>query len=157
MKNTKARFLPVIIALSALFASWYFSTLAPPAKAQNTLAQVPYSCTITLSTNTTTQCQPVPGVGLRNYVQSYQLFFSVAGTTTTVGLNDGTGTNCASSTVALTPVYVNTTATPVGANGIVVTFGGAGLQVPFNTAVCAVQAGTTAGTAVVTVNGYIGQ
>lgn len=129
----------------------------PRVEAQNVTTNVPYSCTVTLSSLTTTQCQPVPGTGLRLYVQSYQLFFSVAGTTTTVGLNDGTGTNCASATAALTPTYPNTTVTPVGNAGVFVNFGGAGLVVPFNSAVCVVQAGTTTGTVVATVNGYIGQ
>lgn len=145
----------IAVVLTAL-VSTYFG-LTRRVKAQNVLTNVPYSCTITVSTNTTTQCQPVPGVGLRLYVQSYQIMITAAGTATTIGLNDGTGTNCAGSTAALTPTYANTAATPINTIGLFVNFSGSGLVVPFNSAVCAVQAGTTAGTNVITINGYIGQ
>src|SRR6266436_408807 len=113
----------------------------------------PFSCTITLSTNTTTQCQPVAPAGFRNYVQGYQFLTTAAGTTTTVGLSDGTGTNCGTGTVALTPVYPDTTTSPANSTGVTVTLGGSGLVPPAGAAICGVQAGTTPGTVVVTVNG----
>jgi hypothetical protein len=116
----------------------------------------PYSCMITLSTNTTTQCQPAPGTGFRNYVQSYQIVTTALGSATTIGLNYGTGTNCGTGTTALTAVYPNTTATPANSNGVLVNFSGSGLVVPFANAVCGVQAGTTAGTSFITINGYVG-
>jgi hypothetical protein len=117
----------------------------------------PYSCTITISSNTTTQCQPIPTVGgLRNYIQSYELYTTVAGTTDTIGLTSGTGTNCASNTAAMTPTYADTTITPANSAGVAVQLGGSGLVPNVGYAICAVMAGTTAGTVQVMVQGYVG-
>ena len=111
----------------------------------------PWSCFITLSTNTTTQCQAAAAAGTRNYVMSALLYTTTAGTSTTVALEFGTGTNCGTGTTALTPAFPNT------ALGLTLdaTFPVAGLT-PATTAteICAIQAGTTAGTTVVLLTGF---
>ena len=147
------QFTPFFVC-AAILAVW---VILLPTQAQTPSATTPFSCTVTLSTNTTTQCQIAAPGKLRNYVQGYQIVTTTAGTTTTVGINYGTGTNCGTGTTALSPVYPNTTITPANSAGTLANLGGAGLVPPVANAVCAVQAGTTPGTSVVTIWGYIGQ
>lgn len=108
------------------------------------------SAFITLSTNTTTQVIAAPASGYHFYVTGVQLNTTTAGTGTTVQIEYGTGTNCASSPTALTPAYSNT------ATGVVsYTFHPNSPLIPgLATAICAVQAGTTAGTTQVLIVGY---
>jgi len=116
-------------------------------------AGAPYSCTVTISAINAVSCQPAPATGLRNYVQSYQIFTSTAGTATTITVTDSA--NACTTNANLTPSYANTAVTAVGSNGIFVNFDGSGLVPPTATAICVAQAGTTAGTSTVTVNGFI--
>lgn len=123
-------------------------------------AQAPnqVNCTVTLSTNTTTQltnCGPPAststGQALRLYITDIQLNTTTAGTATTIQLKDGTGSNCATGLANLSAItYANTA---VGLQ----TFAGfrTPLIAPLSSAVCATQAGTTPGTTVVEVHGFI--
>lgn len=110
-----------------------------------------FNCTVTLSTNTTTQCQAAPGSGLKAYVTDFQLNTTTAGTATTVTLKYGTGANCGTGTTALTAInYPNVAA------GITSIIGPRTPLIPAAAnAICATQAGTTPGTTVVEVRGFI--
>ena len=122
-------------------------------------AQFPnyFVCNVTMSTNTTTICNAAPtnninGVAVRAYVTDFQINTTTAGTATTISLVYGTGTNCGTGTTALSAInYPNTT---VGAVSII------NFRTPLFTslgqAICVQQAGTTAGTSVVEVHGYLG-
>lgn len=110
----------------------------------------PFTCTVTLSTNTTTQCKAAPAAGLKAYVTDFQLNTTTAGTATTVTLTYGTGSNCGTGTTALTAInYPNTT---TGITNVL------GVRTPLlpaaANAVCATQAGTTPGTTVVEIRGF---
>ena len=102
----------------------------------------------TLSTNTTTQIIAAPAAGLRFYVTGVTFNTRTAGTATTVQVVYGTGTNCATGTTGLSPTFANTAAGVVSLNL------GTGLVPPAANAICAAQAGTTAGTTDVLVSGY---
>lgn len=111
-------------------------------------------CDVTLTTVATTQCLAAPstinGIPVRAYVTDIQIYTSVAGTATTVSLRTGTGVNCASSALALTQMqYANTTVGMTTAIGFRTPF-----VAPLQTAVCAVQTGTTAGTSIVELHGF---
>ncbi|HEY3972322.1 MAG TPA: hypothetical protein VGM18_04910 [Candidatus Sulfotelmatobacter sp.] len=109
----------------------------------------PFSAFITLSTNTTTQIEATPGAGLTLYVTNVVFNTRTAGSATTLQLVQGTGTNCATGQTTLTPTFpdtavsvsqlnLNSPLVPVAAN-----------------AICATQAGTTAGTADVLITGFV--
>ena len=132
-------------------------TLGAQVIRQDALGSNQVTCNVTLSTNTTTQlancsqATTVNGVAVRFYITDIQLNTTTAGTATTVSLVTGTGTNCGTGTTSLTAMnYPNTV---VGIQNIV------GyrtpLVTPLQTAVCAIQAGTTAGTTVVEVHGFL--
>lgn len=115
------------------------------------------TCSVTLSTNTTSQlvncgaATTINGVPARFYITDIQLNTTAAGTATTIQLVYGTGSNCASGTTNLTSMaYPNTV---VGFTNII------GYRTPLisgqQTAICATQAGTTAGTTVVEVHGFL--
>lgn len=111
-------------------------------------------CDVTLTTVATTQCLAAPGtingVPVRAYVTDIQIYTSAAGTATTVSLRTGTGTNCASNALALTQMqYANTTVGMTSAIGFRTPF-----VAPLQTAVCAVQTGTTPGTSIVELHGF---
>lgn len=119
-------------------------------------AQFPnqFNCAVTLSTNTTTQCQgitaTISGVSVRPYVTDFQINTTTAGSATTLQLKTGTGTNCGTSTANLSAItYANTA---VGLQNII------GFRTPLigplASEVCVTQAGTTAGTSVVEVHGF---
>jgi len=108
-----------------------------------------FSCVVTMSSKTTTQCEAAPASGLKAYITDVQMGTTTAGSATTIQVEYGTGTNCATTAVALSPTYPNTAIAsaafdfttplvPVAADEI-----------------CVVQAGTTAGTTSVTLQGYI--
>jgi len=114
-----------------------------------------FSCSVTLSTNTTTQCQPPPttiaGVPARLYITDFQINTTVAGTATTLQLKTGTGASCAGATANLSAIlYPNTT---VGIQNILGTR--TPLVAPIQSAVCVTQAGTTAGTSLVEIRGFL--
>ena len=145
------KFAPIIFIVTLIAGSVLFAQNAQ----QGGQGNAPFSCTITMSTATTTQCQPAPGTGFRNYIQSYQIFTTAAGTTNTITIEGGTGTNCASNVTVLTPAYPPTTISPANSPGVLVTLGGSGLVPPTADALCAVQS-ATAGTATITITGYVG-
>lgn len=110
-----------------------------------------FVCTVTLSSNTTTQCQAAPGSGLRVYITGFIINTTTAGTATTVQPIEGTGTNCGSSTANLSAIaYPNTS---VGITSV--EYPRVGLVPTAAEAVCFKQAGTTAGTSVVEAYGVI--
>jgi len=120
-------------------------------------AQAPdqFACNVTLSTNTTTTCQPatttINGVAVRAYVTDFQINTTTAGTATTIQLKTGTGANCGTGTANLSAIlYPNTV---VGITNILGTR--TPLVAPLQNAVCATQAGTTAGTSVVEIRGFL--
>lgn len=121
-------------------------------------AQFPnqFVCNVTLSTNTTTQCQGVPGtingVPVRLYITDIQVNTTTAGTATTIQIVGGTGTNCGTGTVNLSAItYANTS---IGLQSFL------GMRTPIFTPslgqeACVKQAGTTAGTSVVELHGFL--
>lgn len=112
----------------------------------------PFTCTVTLSTNTTTQCQAAPAAGLRNYISSWLIQTNTAGTATALNLTYGTGANCGTGTTTLSAAFANTatnTATPANLSPLTP------WQPAAANAVCVTQAGTTAGTSVVELHGFI--
>lgn len=119
-------------------------------------AQAPneFTCSVTLSTNTTTQCQTIPqainNVSVRNYVTDFQINTTTAGTATTIKLVTGSGSNCATAQLGLSSIlYPNTT---VGLTNVIGPR--TPLVSPLGTALCVTQAGTTAGTSVVEIRGF---
>lgn len=115
-----------------------------------------FNCTVTMSTKTTTTCQTAPstinGVPVRLYVTDFQINTAAAGgTTTTLQLQTGTGSNCATATAALSAItYPNNTAGLTSILGMRTP-----LIAPLQSAVCVIQAGTTANTSVVEIHGFI--
>ncbi len=94
-------------------------------------------------------CQAAAGTGLRSVVTDFQINTTTAGTATTIKLVYGTGTNCGTGTTDLSTAYPNT------AVGVASYLGWTtGLVPGAATAICAAQAGTTAGTSVVWIAGY---
>lgn len=108
-----------------------------------------FSAFITLSTNTTTQIFAAPAAGMFAFVTDIKLFTTTAGTATSVTIEYGTGTNCATAPTALTPGISNTT---IGITQLDFTMP---LVPAAANAICAVQAGTTAGTTGVLITGYV--
>jgi len=108
------------------------------------------SAFITLSSNTTTQIIAAPAAGYRFYVTGVQLATTAAGTTETVQIVYGTGTNCGTGTTALTP----TIPIAVGLAGFSLHRDAPLVPVAAN-AICATQAGTAAGTVGVLITGYV--
>jgi hypothetical protein len=114
-----------------------------------------FNCSVTLSTNTTAVCQPIPlnvnGVPVRAYVTDFQLNTTTAGTATTIQLKYGTGGNCVTGTANLSAIAYPNTST-----GITSIFGVRTPLIPApSNAICATQAGTTAGTTVVELRGFL--
>lgn len=114
-----------------------------------------FNCSVTLSTNTTTICQAAPtsinGIPVRLYVTDFQINTTTAGTATTLTLVQGTGANCVTGTSNLSAItYANTT---VGLQNLL------GQHTPLvsnlQSEVCVTQAGTTPGTSVVEIRGYL--
>jgi hypothetical protein len=120
-------------------------------------AQAPnqFTCSVTLSTNTTATCQPAPtlinGVAVRNYVTDFQIQTTAAGTSSTVTLVTGTGTNCGTGTANLSSIVYPLVAATI--NNVL------GLRTPFiaplQSQVCATQGGGTAGTVTVEIHGFL--
>jgi hypothetical protein len=120
-------------------------------------AQAPnqFACNVTLTTNTTTQCQAAPttvaGVNVRLYVTDFQINTTTAGTATTLTLKTGTGSNCGTGTLNLSAIaYPNTTIALTNVLGARTP-----LVAPTQNAVCVTQAGTTPGTSVVEIRGFL--
>ena len=112
----------------------------------------PFNCTVTLSSNTTTQCQAAPAAGLRAYVSGYVLNTTTGGTTSTVQLVFGTGANCGTGTTNLSAIAWPNTITGIqqaNANQTIPLIPSAA------NAICAKQAGGVAGTTVVEIYGFI--
>lgn len=106
------------------------------------------TCNVTLTTNTTTQCQGAPPAGLRWYITDFQINTTTAGTATTVSLKNGTGTNCGTGQTSPSAInYPNTTVAITNILGFRTPIGS-----PLGAAVCAAQAGTTPGTSVVEIH-----
>lgn len=120
-------------------------------------AQFPnqFVCNVTLSTNTTTQCQAAPttinSVPVRAYVTDFQINTPVAGgSATTLQLKTGTGTNCGTGTANLSAItYPNNTAGLTNILGMRTP-----LIAPLQSAVCVTQAGTTANTSTIEIHGF---
>jgi hypothetical protein len=119
-------------------------------------AQFPnqFVCNVTLSTNTTTQCQSPPttinNVPVRAYVTDIQINTTTAGTTSSIQLKTGTGSNCGTGTANLSAItYADTVANLTSVVGMRTP-----LIAPLQSAVCATQAGAVAGTAVVEIHGF---
>jgi hypothetical protein len=123
---------------------------------QDAQGQNLWNCTVTLSTATTSICELAPtttalnGLALRPYVTDFQFNTTAPGTGTTVQLQYGSGTNCATGLTPLSAIqYPNT------AVGITSVFG---VRTPLiggqNAAICATQAGATPGTTVVEIRGF---
>lgn len=110
-----------------------------------------FDCSVTISTNTTTQCPVTPLANLKIYVTDFQIQTTTAGTATTIQLVNGTGSNCGTGTVNLSAITYPTT--PVGLVSIIGPR--TPLISPVNNQVCVKQAGTTAGTIVVELRGFI--
>lgn len=109
-----------------------------------------FSCTVTITTNTTTQCQALT-TSSRVYVTDIQINTTTAGTATTIGVVDGTGANCVTGQANLSAIkYPNTSIAITNVLGVHTPLGA-----PLSTAVCVQQAGTTPGTSVVELRGYI--
>src|SRR5208282_5591115 len=114
-------------------------------------AQFPnqFVCTVTLSTNTTTLCQAAPttvnNIAVRAYVTDFQINTTTGGTTSTIQLKTGTGSNCGTGTANLSAItYTNTVAAVTSVIGMRTP-----LFTPLQTEICATQAGAVAGTSVV--------
>jgi len=119
-------------------------------------AQFPnqFVCSVAISTNTTTQCQPAPttitGIAVRAYVTDIQINTTTAGTTSTIQLKTGTGSNCGTGTANLSAItYSSAVAALISALNMRTP-----LFAPLQSAVCVTQAGAVASTAVVEVHGY---
>jgi hypothetical protein len=119
-------------------------------------AQFPnqFVCSVTLSTNTTTQCQGAPtvinGVPVRAYVTDFQINTTAGGTTSTIQLKTGTGSNCGTGTANLSAItYADTVVSITSVIGMRTP-----LFAPLQSAVCVTQAGAAAGTSVVEVHGF---
>jgi hypothetical protein len=118
-----------------------------------------FSCSVTLTTNTTTQltgCGAPSATGanstpVRLYITDIQINTTTAGTATTLQLKNGTGSNCATGTTNLSVIlYPNT------AIGLLTVPGfRTPLVSPLSTALCLTQAGTTPGTSTAEVHGFI--
>jgi hypothetical protein len=113
-----------------------------------------FNCSVTLTTNTTATCQAIPvsvnGVAVRAYVTDFQLNTTTAGVGTAITLQYGTGGNCAGGTNLSAIAYPNTS------TGIASVLGVRTPLIPaLSAAICATQAGTTAGTTVVEIRGFI--
>lgn len=106
----------------------------------------------TFSTNTTTQIQNfgAPGANLFIFVTGVVLNTRTAGSATTIQIEFGTGTNCATVTGTLSPTIANT-----AVGQIQFQFPTPLVPTTANTEICAVQAGTTAGTTDVWLVGYV--
>lgn len=120
-------------------------------------AQFPnqFTCSVTLSTNTTTQCQIAPTtintVPVRLYVTDIQVSTTVAGTTSSVQVKTGTGSNCATGTANLSAITYSTVT--LGLQNVL----GARtpLVAPLQSAVCVTQTGGAAGTATIELRGFL--
>ncbi len=119
-------------------------------------AQFPnqFVCNVTLSTNTTTQCQAPPttinNVPVRAYVTDFQINTTTGSTTGTLQLKTGTGTNCGTATANLSAItYSDVTPGLTNVLGMRTP-----LIAPLQSAVCVTQASAVAGTAVVEVHGF---
>jgi hypothetical protein len=119
-------------------------------------AQFPnqFVCSVAISTNTTTQCQPAPttinSIAVRAYVTDVQINTTTQGTTSTLQLKTGTGTNCGTGTANLSAItYSSAVASLISMLDFRTP-----LFAPLQSAVCVTQAGAVAGTAVVEVHGY---
>jgi hypothetical protein len=120
-------------------------------------AQFPnqFVCNVTLSTLTTTQCQAAPtvinNVPVRAYVTDFQINTPASGgTTTTLQLKTGTGSNCGTGTANLSAItYGNNTAGLVTITGLRTP-----LFAPLQSEVCVTQAGTTANTSTIEIHGF---
>lgn len=112
-----------------------------------------FVCNVTLSTNTTTQCQAPPttinGVAVRTYVTDFQINTTAAGTTSTLTLKTGTGSNCGTGTANLSAIVYPMAVSISSFLGMRTP-----LIAPLQSAVCVTQGGGTAGTAVVEIHGF---
>jgi hypothetical protein len=124
-------------------------------------AQAPqqFSCSVTITTNTTTQltgCGAPTTVGanstpVRLYITDIQLNTTTASTTGTLQFKNGTGANCATGTTNLSAILYPNVA--VGITNILGTR--TPLVSPLQSALCVTQASGVAGTTTVEVRGFI--
>jgi hypothetical protein len=119
-------------------------------------AQFPnqFVCNVTMTTNTTTQCQAAPttinNVPVRAYVTDFQINTTTGGTTSTIQLKTGTGSNCGTGTTNLSAItYADTVISTTSVIGMRTP-----LFAPLQSAVCVTQAGAVAGTSVVEIHGF---
>jgi len=119
-------------------------------------AQFPnqFVCSVTVTTNTTTQCQAPPttinNVPVRAYVTDFQINTTAGGTTSTIQLKTGTGSNCGTGTANLSAItYADTVVSITSVIGMRTP-----LFAPLQSAVCVTQAGAVAGTSVVEIHGF---
>jgi hypothetical protein len=114
-----------------------------------------FNCTVTLSALATSACLTAPanvnGVPVRAYVTDFQFNTTIAGAATTLQLVSGTGANCGTNTAPLSAIlYPNT------AIGITSVLGvRTPLVAPLTSQICVTQAGTTQGTSVAEVRGFL--
>ena len=119
-----------------------------------------FTCSATISTNTTTQLCPVAttlnGVAVRPYITDIQINVTVAGTASTLTLVTGTGAACATGTANLSAIVYPTTVVSTLA-----TLNGPAmgprtpLVAPLQSGVCATTAGTGAATLTIELRGFL--
>ena len=119
-------------------------------------AQFPnqFVCNVTLSTATTTLCQPAPttisNVPVRAYVTDFQFNTTTAGAASTLQIKIGTGTNCGTGTANLSAILYSGAAIALqNAFGIRTP-----LFTPLQTEICVAQVGATPSTTTVEIHGY---
>jgi hypothetical protein len=119
-----------------------------------------FTCSATISTNTTTQLCAIPttinGVSVRLYITDMQINVTVAGTASTLTLVQGTGATCASNQTNLSAIVYPTTVVSTLA-----TLNGPAmgprtpLIAPVGAGVCATTAGTGAATLTIELRGFL--
>lgn len=119
-------------------------------------AQFPnqFVCNVTLSTATTTLCQPAPttisNVPVRAYVTDFQINTTTAGAGSTLQLKTGTGSNCGTGTANLSAILYSGAAIALqNAFGMRTP-----LFAPLQTEICVAQVGATPSTTTVEIHGY---
>lgn len=122
--------------------------------AQDAQAPNQFVCSVTLSTATTTQCQPAPttinNVPVRAYVTDFQINTTTAGAGSLLQPVTGTGANCGTGTANLSAITYSGAA--VALQNV---FGmRTPLIAPLQSAVCVKQTGATPSTSVVEIHGF---
>lgn len=119
-------------------------------------AQFPnqFVCNVTLSTATTTLCQPAPttinNIPVRAYVTDFQINTTASGAGSTLQLKTGTGTNCGTGTANLSAILYSGAAVALqNAFGIRTP-----LFTPLQNEICVAQVGATPSTSVIEIHGF---